>query len=440
MNHPSRLCLGLASLLCAGAAAPTGETEPSAQQIIPIRHHEAGLAVSAEGLTLADCYRLALAQSEAVAIRNEMLNATEGQFLQALSTALPSVDYQIAEKRQDGSGASAFSLKRIPEQKFALSQPLFSGFKEFAAMAGSRAQRRQRAHETARAEHLLLIDVANAFHLLLQQQGDIRALDATRKALEDRLGELHRREELGRSRQSEVASAEARLRRVEADLESARSSEMTARQLMEFLTGQSPLGLLNDDQPDPLALPAEGEYLAKAHARPDVKSAEEAWNVARKAVWVAQAGFWPTVSLDANYYTKRAGVSEDITWDATLDVSIPIFHGGNNLGATKTARSEARQAKLTFELTKRQAELEIRSAYATLQGSIARYLALVRALDAAEENYRLQVEDYGRNLVNNLDVLQALQDVQDARRDVIAAQHTAKRDHWKLRVATGETL
>ena len=91
------------------------------------------------GLTLSDCYRLALKQSEKVAVQQELINQAEGQFLQSLSTILPAVDFSYTEKRQNISGGSS-KIETIPEGKFVFSQPLFSGFKEFAAIAASRAQ------------------------------------------------------------------------------------------------------------------------------------------------------------------------------------------------------------------------------------------------------------------------------------------------------------
>ena len=66
--------------------------------------------------------------------------------------------------------------------------------------------------------------------------------------------------------------------------------------------------------------------------------------------------------------------------------------------------------------------------------------ALTGALAAAEESYRLQVEDYRRGLISNLDLLQELRTLQDARRDEIDARHSAKRLYWRLLAATGETL
>ena len=110
-------------------------------------------------LTLDEAYRLALSRSEEIAIRRELIKEAEGRFVQAISGALPRASFQLSEKRQDGSGSSAFTLKEVPERKFVFSQPLFSGFKEFAAIAGSRSERTQRRHEQARAQHLLHTDV-----------------------------------------------------------------------------------------------------------------------------------------------------------------------------------------------------------------------------------------------------------------------------------------
>ncbi len=121
-------------------------------------------------LTLPECYQLALKRSETIAINQELIKETEGRFRQALSTALPHVSFESTDKRQDGTGNSAFTLRNVPERKFTFTQPLFSGFKEFAAMAGSRAEHRQRIDEKVRAEQLLFTDVSDAFYLLLARE------------------------------------------------------------------------------------------------------------------------------------------------------------------------------------------------------------------------------------------------------------------------------
>lgn len=426
-----------ALMLVMGGAVTTAQ-EPL---VLSAPHAEASPpSPETQPMTPADCYRLALKRSETIAIQRELIRQTESRLTQALSGVLPRASFEASEKRQDGSGGSSFTLKEVPERKFTFTQPLFSGFKEFAAMAGARAERRERGFEQARAEQLLFVDVSDAFYLVLERREDMDALETIRTALLQRIDELKERERLGRSRTSEVASAEVLLQRVEADIESARSDEITARQLLEFLTGRAPLAAITDAEPVLPPIAAESDFARKAGGRPDVRAAEEAWSVSQKAVTVARAGFWPEVDVESNYYTKRVGVSSGVDWDALLTVSVPLFQGGETVGAVREAASKARQAKLEYDRAQRQAELEIRDAHANLQGALARLAALRKALGAAEENYRLQQEDYRRSLVNNLDVLQALESLEGTRRDVIHAAYEAKRRHFQLLAAAGETL
>lgn len=305
-------------------------------------------------------------------------------------------------------------------------------------MAGARAERQERLQEKARAEQLLFVDVADAFTLLTEQRRDLFALETIRTTLLTRIEELEDRRRLGRSRASEVASAEAQLRRVEAELEQVRSAETTARQLLEFLTGLARLEGVSDQDVALGALAPAETYISKAAARPDVRAAEEAWHLAQHEVSVARADYWPEVDLEGNYYTERVGNAKDVTWDVLLTVDVPIFQGGSAKGAVRSAASRARQAELRFEQTRRAAELNIRDRYALLQAAFARTRALDQARQAAEENYRLQLEDYRLSLVNILDVLGTLRDLEDVRREVIHADYELKRLHWQLLVATGE--
>ena len=391
-----------------------------------------------EPLTLADCYRLALKRSETIAIHQELIAETEARFTQALSGILPRVSFSSSDKRQDGTGSSVFTLRKVPDRRFIMSQPLFSGFKEFAAMAGTRAERRQREEERRRAEQLLLVDVSDAFHLLLEQQDDLAALEMSGGILRDRIEELQQREQIGRTRPSEVVSAQARLLQLEAEQSQVRAQALVARQLLEFLTGLDRLHAVTDTGPALPTLPLEREILAKALGRPDVLAAQQATIVAQKEVEVQRADLWPSVSVDSNYWLERAGASKDVSWDVALTVDVPIFEGGQTRGAIREAASQARQTELKLTETQRRAVLELRDTYALLQAAIVRTAALEKAYDAADENYRLQAEDYRRSQVSNLEVLQALQTLQDARRDALNARYEAKRRTWQLKASLGE--
>ena len=382
-------------------------------------------------VSLQECYRLALKQSETLAIQAELIREAEGRFQQSLSGILPKVSFDVNPSWEDVGD----DIERDRTDKFVFSQPLFSGFKEFAAMAASRAQGRQRKLEMERARQLLFKDVSDAFYYYLSYIEDMQALEKTREALNLRLNDLEERRKLGRSRPSEVASAQARLSRLEADIETVDSELSTARQLLGFLTGH-PIESLSDDLIVEDISENESHYTSKAADRPDVKAAHEAAQSAKHLVTAARAGHFPTVDLDGNYYTRRTG-SSDSDWDVLLSISVPLFSGGQTAGLIKEKKAVNRQAELTFQRTQRLAVNDIQNAYIRLRSSYRRTTALEKALAAAQRNYDLQVEDYGRSLVNNLDVLQALEDLQDAGRDAARSNNGLKRAYWDLQTALG---
>ena len=424
---PAALALGLTIslfLLFVGARLPQAAEEEK----------------NSGGLALQDCYRMALKQSEEVAVRAELITETEGRFQQALSGVLPKISFSSVDKRQDGDGGSAFTRRYLPERKFTFSQPLFSGFKEFAAMRGSKSEKRLREQEKARAEQLLLMDVSDAFHLLLQQRREIGLLDAIRQTLRDRIRELEDREKIGRSRASERVAVQAQLYRVEAEWEQAQTQEQVSSQLLQFLTGLNAITELADPGPELPAPAPEETYRAKGPSRPDVKAAEQSLEISREELKVARAKFFPTVGVDGNYYVDRSGAAKDVKWDASLNVNVPLFQGGSTAGASKEAESGIRQADLLLQQARRVADQEIRDAYAQYDGALARMRALTKALEATEESYQMQVQEYRLNLVSNLEVLSTLQTLQDARREVTAALYDAHRLYWKLKAAAGESI
>ncbi len=389
-------------------------------------------------LTLAQCYTLALRQSEDLAVNQEKITEAQARFQQALSTILPRISFSSSDKWQDVNSGSSL-LRKTPEVKFTFSQPLFTGFKELAAMAGARAQKRQREYELMRAKELLFLDVTDAFYLFELYQEDTKILNKTRQALCERIEELKKRAALGKSRASEVVSAQVRLKRLEAELESNSNQFIVVQELLEFLTGIRVNAVREEDIAVIDALP-EGEIIKKAQSRSDVKAAEEVFLKTQKDLLAAKAGFFPTVSLDGNQYLQRAGSSKDIDWDVTLKVAVPLFKGGENIANWKEAAAKSAAEELNLKGLKRKVILEIKRAADNWQSSLKKKALLNDALAAGEENYRLQSEDYRLNVVNNLDVLDALSELEDTHRDYISAQNESKRLYWQYQVAIGETV
>jgi len=393
-----------------------------------------------EKLTLDDCYRLALKRSETIAINSEIIKEAEAHFMQSLGAILPQVSFAWAQTNQDSERAfSSFNNNGSFESKFVFKQTLFSGFKEFAGMTGSRLEQKQRINEKRRAEELLFVDVSDAFYLLLEEQEDLNTLSFIRKALNDRITELKKREDVGRSRHSEVVNAESQLYNIEAEIELVKGQELVVKELVSFLTGID-IGALEDKEDTPDSLGPEAVYIANAGLRFDVQAADFATGVAKKQAFIAKSALLPTVTLEGDYYERRNTTPLDTAWSTLLKVNAPIFEGTTTYGNIKEANAKAREAELQYVRAKRLASQDIRDSYVKAYSAISRSQALEKALKSAELNYSLQKEDYSNNLVSNLDVLTAIQNLENTRRNYFHAFYEKKRIYRQLQAAIGDVL
>lgn len=394
-------------------------------------------------LTLSDCYKMAIIQSEIIAINTDLIKEADAHFLIALSTMLPhvsfvSVDFQEETPQDKGSTFGTLKPTKSSTRAFQVNQTLFNGFKTIAGIRGAKSEKGQRTEEKIRAEQLLLVDVANAFYLLIEKREDLKAVWKIRSALRSRIKELRAREKLGRSRPSEIVNAKAQLYSVEASIEQVRAQEALARQLLEFLVGQ-PVKDIIDTYDFPIKLMPVDFYVLKSPNRPDVKASKFAWDLSKQNIIVVDSGFLPTADLTANYYTQRTAFDKGTDWDVTLNIEVPIFEGTEVLGQSKLANLQADERKQEYNRLKRKAPYDIKDSYITLKAAMAIYDAMKKAYSTAKLNYYLQRKDYDRSLVNNLDVLASINTLENSERDYIAALYEAKRRYWVLRVATGES-
>jgi len=393
--------------------------------------------IKPDKLTLEECYHLALKQSETIAINSEVIKEAEGRFMQALGTLLPQVSFVWTQTNLDSERAfSSYNNNGSFESKFVFKQTLFSGFKELAGMEGSSLEQKQRIYEKKRAEELLFVDVADAFYLLLEQQEDLKTTGLIRKALNDRVSELKKREEVGRSRRSELVNTESQLYNIEAEIQLVKSQELVAKELVAFLIGRDP-GALYDEKDTPDSLGPESFYNVNIGSRSDVKAFDFATGVAKKEAYIVKTALFPTVTVEGNYYERRNLTPLDTSWSTVLKVNVPIFEGTTTYGNIKQANAKSRETELEYKRAKRLAIQDVHNAYVNAYSSILMSNAMEKALKSAELNYSLQKEDYKNNLVSNLEVLTAIQNFGDMRRSYMHAFYEKKRMYWQLKAAAG---
>lgn len=396
-------------------------------------------------LTLEDCFQLALGRSEELARREANIEQTWADFLSVSGEVIGDARFEMLHFRQEpqgtagdtGATATATRGERRTRQ-FVITQPLFRGFRALGALRGAGSLREQRLYEKQRAEQLLFLDVALAFYGSLQLQKDLSTQEEIIRLLDDRAGELMQREKIGKSRISEVVSARARLKTAQANRARIQGLWAIQKRFLEFLTGISMMKreLVEEQLPLEPLLPLDA-YLDRSESRPDVKAAEQALKTAQQRIIVAQSGLWPEIALENHLYEKREGFQSGIDWDLLLSIDVPLFTGGSTLGEIKSALVARKKAKLDYSETYRRARLQIKQAYEAWLASGEEFKALEEAVEAAKENYRVQKEEYEYNLVNNLDVLDALENVNDTEIAMVRSYYDQKMNHWRLQIASG---
>ncbi|MSR77183.1 MAG: TolC family protein [Candidatus Omnitrophica bacterium] len=404
--------------------------------------------ISLPPLTIEEAYQLALKRSEDLAIKGVELESTWGDFLQATSQALGTVDFDITKSYQQHQRASSSSSSsddtsslirdQTRTRKFVISQPVFQGFKSLGALAGAGSLRKERLYDQKRAVQLLFMDVTSAFLSVQRSEKDVQILEKTYHLLQGRVGDLQKREQIGRSRLSEVTEAKSRMQSLESDLLSAQGTLMIQKRILEFLTGIS----LEDRALEQIAHLHEApkpleSYLPDVKNRFDVQVAEQAMKVAFQNTIVTQSKLWPKITLDNNAYDQREGSLASVDWDLLLTVKVPLFQGGGAVGELKSAYSDWKKAKLTYEKTKREAELDLKKNYSSWNTTQKQFRALEEALKTSEENYRLQREDYSRSLVSNLDVLSALESLNQTRQRANEIFYQLQENYWQFQIARG---
>jgi len=393
-------------------------------------------------LTLKEYYAAALRRSETVSIQSQLIDQAVEKNRQAVAAIKPSLkgfaNYTWQQSPPGGASSFPNALSYQPEVGVQLTQPLFSGFREFAALRQAKDLVGAQRDDYRNACRLLFNDVVQNFYTILSDERDLANLKDEIHQNELRAKDLRARVRIGRSRESELLSVQSTIATLRAQVEQGRGQLHVARENFAFLSGLSADTPLQDSDSLPKQVASVNDYLAATETRSDVQAARARESAARENVKLARGAYLPTVGLTGNYYLQRPGFLNDINWSVQLNLSIPIYSGGALVSATREAVSQQSQAQLTLTQVTRQARQEIRSLHDSTAFDLKQIDALQTATDAAKKNYQAQLRDYRLGLVTNLDVLQALTSYQENQRALDRARYATKTDWLKLLVASGQ--
>lgn len=383
-------------------------------------------------LTMAETYSLALGRSEDLAARGEGLAELAAAERELGSAFRPAFDFNASFSKEQERDASSRGY-------FSASYGLFSGMRDYISLKAAAARSGAARLDLERARQKLYLSAAQAYLNLLAAQRELFIRAEQLAVTARRIEELESRAAIGRSRRSEVISARSQLAQEKAAFLAAASAERQAQQVLKFISG------LSEDlspAPIPLRLRAGLEaYSRLALERPDVQARRAQADAAGYLEQAQARAGWPGVTLAADYYVLRDPMPEpENRWNAGVFLKVPLYNGGALKARADAASAARRAAGLALDLARREALSEVRSAYDEYTFAARQADSLEEALALAGENARYQQEDYRMGLVNNLDVLSALNTVQQTRLALSQAQARTSLALIKLETAAGAEL
>ncbi len=129
-------------------------------------------------LTLDEYFAQALVRSEVVATQSELIRQAEERYRQAGAALYPTVSGVASYTWQDsGARDITASPTRQPFARLTATQPMFRGFREFAAMRQRQALVDAQGDDYQNARVQLFKDVAQNFYDVLTLEQDLKNLD-----------------------------------------------------------------------------------------------------------------------------------------------------------------------------------------------------------------------------------------------------------------------
>lgn len=307
-----------------------------------------------------------------------------------------------------------------------ITQPLFRGFRTDAQVTRAEETVFQERANLLSTEQQVLLDAATAYLNVLRDLSVVelnrnnedvlaRQLDATRDRF--RVGEITR---------TDVAQAEARLSGATADTAGSLADLESSRANFTRLVGTVPNGLTA-----PAVLPSmpgslDDTVAAALANNPSVLAAEHAWRAAQEEIRNQRGRLLPTVDLEGSYThgweTGGIDKSESNTLSGQISLTVPIYQGGEVYAGLREAKHTAGQRRLDLEDARTQAREQAQQAWERMQATRSRIAALEDQIDAAEialEGVQREAQVGARTV---LDVLDAEQELLNARVDLVRAE------------------
>lgn len=321
-----------------------------------------------------------------------------------------------------------------------ITQPIFRGGRTVAETRATDQEvlaERQTLHAQ---EQTVLLAAVTAYVDVVSAEAVVKLRANNVNVLNQQLTATNARFRVGELTRTDVSQSEARLAGAQSDLIAAQADLAAARANYQRVVGMPPATLV-----EPVALgevpKTEEEAVAQAGDRnPNVRAAVYREAAARYRVDLAIGELLPSVNIIGSatriYDTNIEGDRVDRA-EVVGQISIPIYQGGGEHSRVREAKQFVGQRRMELDSSRRQAIEQATRVYRRLEAERARVKSITSQINAAGvalEGVRQEAQVGSRTI---LDVLDAEQELLNARVTLVRAQRDALVQHYTLLQAVG---
>ncbi len=252
--------------------------------------------------------------------------------------------------------------------------------------------------------------------------------------------------EKGAGTKTDVLEARARFELAQAQVLEAEDVVNTKRNELGVIVGSEPgsLDTLVPSLPELRLMPAtlaEWEALTTA-GNPEVRAQRHAVDYAQTEVERNRAGHYPRVDLVASHSRNTSDSLFTFDQKSTVNsigvqMSIPLYSGGSVTAQTRQAAARLASGRAEYDAALQKALVEVRKQFQLVTSTRIRMSAMEQAVSSAAEAVEATRKSVAGGQRVNLDVLNAMQQLYTARRDLSEARHGYLQAYLKLNAAAG---
>jgi outer membrane protein TolC len=419
---------GFAALLALsipGVAAESGK--PAAPAAPPVRQ-----------MTLDECVQLAIRQNPQILQAKKQIEQTRGQIVAVRAQALPRVDVASSYNQQDKTLIeNAGQQERTWRVAIQATQLVYSGGQVGAAIKIAKLTGDSTLYALRDTVDQVIATVRKQFYDVQLNRALIDVQEESVRLLESQLKDQQTRYEAGTVPRFNVLQAEVALSNQKPLLIRAKN-----QYLISQLAIAKTMGIPYDAwHPGKSMIEAAGELaccerpiekdaavrIAKER-RSFLKIQRQNILIQAQAIKVALAGYHPQISASAGWQWRNASLSSEL--DATVNGwffgatgNWAIFDGLATYGKVRQTRAQLEAAKINYDDSVLQVELEVQQAVANIQQAHETILSQTKNVEEAHEALRLSQERLSAGAGTQLDVLNAQVSLAQARTNKLQALH-----------------